>query len=307
MLSYAVRRLAWLIPTLLIVIGISFFMMRLAPGSPFATEENMPEIIRQNLEAAYHLNEPLWVQFLIYLGNLAQGDFGPSFQYTDYTVTELIWLGFPASLQVGGLAIGIAALIGIAVGMHAALNQNSWSDHLVMAVTMTGIAVPNFVLAPLAILIIGVYWGLLPAGGWGGGAWTHKVLPIATLAMTQIAYIARLTRGSVIETLRSNYIRTARAKGLPARLVMVRHTLRGALLPVISYLGPAIAGIITGTVVIEEIFGIPGIGRYFVQGALNRDYTLVMGVVIFYAVIIMALNLLVDVLYAVLDPKVRLS
>lgn len=307
MLSYAVRRLAWLIPTLLIVIGISFFMMRLAPGSPFATEENMPEIIRQNLEAAYHLDEPLWVQFLIYLGNLAQGDFGPSFQYTDYTVTELIWLGFPASLQVGGLAIGIAALIGIAVGMHAALNQNSWSDHLVMAVTMTGIAVPNFVLAPLAILIIGVYWGLLPAGGWGGGAWTHKVLPIATLAMTQIAYIARLTRGSVIETLRSNYIRTARAKGLPARLVMVRHTLRGALLPVISYLGPAIAGIITGTVVIEEIFGIPGIGRYFVQGALNRDYTLVMGVVIFYAVIIMALNLLVDVLYAVLDPKVRLS
>ena len=307
MLSYAVRRLAWLIPTLLIVIGISFFMMRLAPGSPFATEENMPEIIRQNLEAAYHLNEPLWVQFLIYLGNLAQGDFGPSFQYTDYTVTELIWLGFPASLQVGGLAIGIAALIGIAVGMHAALNQNAWSDHLVMAVTMTGIAVPNFVLAPLAILIIGVYWGLLPAGGWGGGAWTHKVLPIATLAMTQIAYIARLTRGSVIETLRSNYIRTARAKGLPARLVMVRHTLRGALLPVISYLGPAIAGIITGTVVIEEIFGIPGIGRYFVQGALNRDYTLVMGVVIFYAVIIMALNLVVDVLYAVLDPKVRLS
>lgn len=307
MLSYAVRRLAWLIPTLFIVICISFFMMRLAPGSPFATEENMPEIIRQNLEAAYHLNEPLWVQFLIYLGNLAQGDFGPSFQYTDYTVTELIWLGFPASLQVGGLAIGIAAVIGIAIGMHAALNQNAWSDHLVMAVTMTGIAVPNFVLAPLAILIIGVYWGLLPAGGWGGGAWTHKVLPIATLAMTQIAYIARLTRGSVIETLRSNYIRTARAKGLPTRLVMVRHTLRGALLPVISYLGPAIAGIITGTVVIEEIFGIPGIGRYFVQGALNRDYTLVMGVVIFYAVIIMALNLIVDVLYAVLDPKVRLS
>ncbi len=307
MLRYLLRRLAWFIPTLFIIITLAFFMMRMVPGSPLATEENMPAQIRANLEAAYYLDRPLWEQYLRYLQNVVRGDFGPSFQYTDYSVTDLIWLGFPASLQLGGIAIALATVLGVAVGSLAALRQNSWVDHSMMAGAMTGITIPNFVMAPLLTLVFAVMLGWLPAGGWGRGAWENKVLPIVALALPQIAYIARLTRGSMIEVLRSNYVRTAKAKGLQQRLIIYRHAIRGAMLPVVSYLGPAIAGIITGSVVIERIFGIPGIGRYFVEGALNRDYTLVMGVVIFYAVIIIVLNLLVDLLYAVLDPKVRLT
>jgi oligopeptide transport system permease protein len=222
-------------------------------------------------------------------------------------VTELIWLGFPASMQIGGIAILAASVIGVMLGTVAALRQNSWLDHSIMAGAMTGITIPNFVMAPLLTLLFAVVLGWLPAGGWGRGAWANKVLPIVALALPQIAYIARLTRGSMIEVLRSNHVRTARAKGMPETIVVARHAVRGAMLPVVSYLGPAIAGIVTGSVVIERIFGLPGIGRYFVEGALNRDYTLVMGVVIFYAVIIIVMNLIVDLLYAVLDPKVRLG
>lgn len=307
MIRYLLRRLAWFIPTLFIIITLAFFMMRMVPGSPLATEENMPAQIRANLEAAYYLDRSLWEQYLRYLQNVARGDFGPSFQYTDYSVTDLIWLGFPASLQLGGIAMLLATVFGVMLGALAALRQNSWVDHTTMAGAMTGITIPNFVMAPLLTLVFAVMLGWLPAGGWGRGAWENKVLPIVALALPQIAYIARLTRGSMIEVLRSNYVRTARAKGLQERLVVYRHAIRGAILPVVSYLGPAIAGIITGSVVIERIFGIPGIGRYFVEGALNRDYTLVMGVVIFYAILIIVLNLLVDLLYAVLDPKVRLN
>jgi oligopeptide transport system permease protein len=307
MLRYTLRRLAWFIPTLLVIVTLSFVMMRVVPGSPLATEENLPPAIRANLMAAYHLDRPLHEQFVLYLWRVLQGDFGPSFQYQDYTVTELIWQGFPASLQIGGMAILLATVVGITLGTLAALRQNSPVDHAVMAVSMTGITIPNFVMAPLLTLLFAVWLGLLPAGGWGRGEWSNKVLPIVALALPQIAYVARLTRGSMIEVLRSNHVRTARAKGLPERLVITRHAVQGALLPVVSYLGPAIAGIITGSVVIETIFGLPGIGRYFVEGALNRDYSLVMGVVIFYAVLIIALNLIVDLLYAVLDPKVRLT
>jgi oligopeptide transport system permease protein len=236
---------------------------------------------------------------------LLQGDFGPSFRVRDFTVAELIVSGFPASLQVGGLAILLAIVIGISLGAFAALRQNTAADYAVMGVAMTGIAVPNFVMAPLLTLVFGVYLSLLPVAGWGGGSFANKILPVVALALPQIAYIARLTRGSMVEVLNANYVRTARAKGLRERLVVVRHSLRGALLPVISYLGPATAAVITGSVVIESIFGIPGIGRYFIEGALNRDYTLVMGVMVFYAVLIILLNLVVDLLYAVLDPKVR--
>jgi oligopeptide transport system permease protein len=307
MIRYTYLRLAWFVPTLFVIITLSFFMMRVVPGSPLATEENLPAAIRANLMAAYHLDRPLWEQYLRYMGNILRGDFGPSFQYNDYTVTELIWLGFPASMQIGGIAILAASVIGVMLGTVAALRQNSWLDHSIMAGAMTGITIPNFVMAPLLTLLFAVVLGWLPAGGWGRGAWANKVLPIVALALPQIAYIARLTRGSMIEVLRSNHVRTARAKGMPETIVVARHAVRGAMLPVVSDLGPAIAGIVTGSVVIERIFGLPGIGRYFVEGALNRDYTLVMGVVIFYAVIIIVMNLIVDLLYAVLDPKVRLG
>lgn len=307
MLRYAIKRLVWFIPTLWVVITLAWVLMRVVPGSPLATEENLPAAIRANLERAYGLDLPLWRQYLRFLGNLLRGDLGPSFQYVDRTVTELVLGGFPASLQIGGSAILLAAVVGIALGTMAALRQNTASDHAVMTLAMTGITIPNFVMGPLLVLLFAVTLGVLPAGGWGRGEWANKVLPIVTLALPQIAAIARLTRGSMIEVLRSNHVRTARAKGLPSRIVVLRHALKGGMLPVVSYLGPAIAGIVTGSVVIESIFGLPGIGRYFVEGALNRDYGLVMGVVIFYAVIIIALNLVVDLLYAVLDPKVRLG
>ncbi len=233
-----------------------------------------------------------------------QGDFGPSFQYKDHSVNELIATGFPVSLRLGLSAIAIALLIGVGLGTLAALRQNSATDYSVMTLAMTGISIPNFVLAPILILIFAVYLGWLPAGGWNDGAFRNTILPIIGLALPQIAYISRLMRGSMIEVLRSNPIRTARAKGLPERVVILRHALKPALLPVVSFLGPATAAVITGSVVIEQIFGIPGLGRYFVQGALNRDYTLVMGVV-FYGILIILFNFIVDLVYALLDPKVR--
>jgi oligopeptide transport system permease protein len=305
MSSYLLRRLVISIPTLLIIVTIAFFMMRVAPGGPFDQERALPPEIEKNMLAAYNLDAPLIVQYGDYLQGVVQGDFGPSFKYRDFTVAELLLSGFPASLRVGGLAIVLAVIIGITLGTIAALRQNSAIDYAVMATAMTGITIPNFVMAPLLTLVLGVYLGLLPVAGWGGGAPRYLVLPVIALALPQIAYIARLTRGSMIETLSANYVRTARAKGLRERIVVLRHTLRGALLPVVSYLGPATAQVMTGSVVIETIFGIPGIGRYFVQGALNRDYTLVMGTVIVYAVLIIALNLAVDMMYGLLDPKVK--
>jgi len=305
MLSYTIKRFIGAWPTLLILITLAFFMMRAAPGGPFDTEKTLPPEIQANLDRMYHLDEPLYQQYLRYLGDLVHGDFGPSFQYKDYTVNELIATGFPVSLRLGASAILLAFVIGSAIGTFAALRQNSAADYSVMAAAMTGISIPNFVMAPLLILGFAVYLQWLPAGGWEEGAFKNTVLPIIALSLPQIAYISRLMRGSMIEVLRSNYIRTARAKGLPERTVLLRHALRPALLPVISFLGPATAAVITGSVVIEQIFGIPGLGRYFVQGALNRDYTLVMGVVVFYGVLIIAFNFIVDLVYALLDPKIR--
>jgi oligopeptide transport system permease protein len=284
---------------------LAFFMMRAAPGGPFDTEKTLPPEIQANLDKKYHLDEPLIQQYGRYLLDLAQGDFGPSFQYKDYSVNELIAQGFPVSLRLGGTAIILAFFIGSLLGTIAALRQNTATDYTVMAAAMTGISIPNFVLAPLLILLFAVHLQWLPAGGWNDGAFVNTILPIIALTLPYVAYISRLMRSSMIEVLRSNPIRTARAKGLPERTIILRHALKPALLPVISFLGPATAGIITGSVVIEQIFGIPGIGRYFVQGALNRDYTLVMGVVVFYGILIIAFNFIVDVVYALLDPKIR--
>ncbi len=306
MLNFVFRRLLSAIPTLLILIGLAFVLIRIAPGGPFDSEKALPVEIEANLRAAYHLDEPLYQQFGRYLMNLARGDFGPSFQYRDFTVTELIRAGFPVSLRLGGLAMLLALFVGVIAGSYAALRQNSAADYGVMAMTMTGISIPNFVVAPLLILLFAVGLRWLPAGGFGDGSAKYLVLPVIALALPQIAYIARLMRGSMIEVLRSPFIRTARAQGLSMPRILVLHALKPALLPVVSYLGPATATVITGSVVIEQIFGLPGLGRFFVQGALNRDYTLVMGVVVFYGTLIIVFNFFVDLLYGWLDPRVRL-
>ena len=304
LLQHAVARLMGLVPTMLVLITVAFFLIRVAPGGPFDGENVLPPEIQANLEAKYHLDEPLLQQYFRYLGQIVSGDFGPSFQYKDWTVNELIERGFPVSATIGGLAILLAFFFGTLVGVVAALRQNSPLDYSVMGVAMLGISVPNFVIAPLLILGLAIYGGWLPASGWD---WSlqRMVLPVITLALPGIAYIARLTRGSMIEVLHSNYIRAARAKGLPEHVVILRHALKPAILPVISYLGPATAALLTGSVVIERIYSIPGLGSYFVQGALNRDYTLVMGVVVFYGLVIILLNFIVDLLYAWLNPRIR--
>ena len=314
MTGYALRRLLSAIPTLFVIVTLAFFMMRAAPGGPFDSERRLPPEIERNLKAAYDLDKPLVQQYLIYLGKAVQGDLGPSFKNKDFTVTQLIGNGLPVSARLGLWSMGLAILIGMALGILAALRQNHWQDYSVMSIAMLGITIPTFVTAPLLTLIFGIYgvtiFGLefsLPVGGWNGGAWRNMVLPVAVLALPQIAIIARLMRGAMVEVLRANYIRTARAKGLSATRIVFSHALRAAALPLVSYLGPALAAVLTGSLVVEQIFGLPGIGRYFVQGALNRDYTLVMGVVICYASLIILLNFLADIAYGILDPRVRLK
>jgi oligopeptide transport system permease protein len=312
MFSYAVRRLLGAIPTLFVVITLTFFMMRAAPGGPFDSQRNLPPEIKHNIEAAYNLDKPLIVQYGLYLKRLAHFDLGPSFKNRDFTVTELIAQGLPVSARLGLTAMVFALIFGVTLGVLAALKQNRAADYGVMTLAMIGITIPTFVTAPLLTLVFGVYglsiFGheiMLPVAGWGGGAGLNMILPVTVLALPQIAIIARLVRGNMVEVLHSNYVRTARAKGLPNHVVVTRHALRAALLPLVSYLGPAIAALLTGSLVVETIFGLPGIGRYFVNGAQNRDYTLVMGVVIVYAALIIVLNLITDLLYAVLDPRVR--
>ena len=305
MLAYALRRLAGAIPTLFVIITAAFFLMRVAPGGPFDRERTLEAQVMTNLNAAFGLDDPLWRQYLTYLGNLLQGDLGPSFVYRDFSVQELIGAGLPISIQLGAAALVLALALGATLGVIAALKQNSSIDYLVIAVATFGITVPNFVVAPVLSLVFGVWLDVLPAGGWQEWSLAHMVLPVVTLALPQVAVVARLIRGSMLEALRSDHVRTARAYGLPTRMVVIVHALRAASLPVISYLGPAAAALLTGSVVVESIFGIPGIGRYFVQGALNRDYTLVMGTVVIIAVFIVIFNLLVDLAYALLDPRVR--
>ena len=305
MLNYVLKRLLTAIPTLLVLVTLTFFLMRAAPGGPFDRGRVLPPAIEQAMAAAYHLDEPLSQQYLRYLGGLLTGDLGPSFQYEGYSVGELIASGFPVSAALGVCALMLALPLGAALGILAALRHRRFADHALMALAMLGISLPNFVVAPLLILVFAVMLPWLPAGGWDLRAPGTMVLPVIALAVPQIAYIARLMRGSMLEVLHAPFIRTARAKGLSARVIVLRHALKPTLMPVLSYLGPAIAGVITGSVVIEQVFGLPGIGRYFVQAALNRDYTLVLGVVVFYGGLIILLNLVVDLLYRALDPRIR--
>ena len=314
MAAYALRRLLGAIPTLFIIITLTFFMMRLAPGGPFDSQRRLPPEIEANVAAAYDLDKPLLTQYGLYLGKLAHGDLGPSFKNKDFTVTQLIAAGLPVSVRLGLSAMALALMIGTLLGSWAAIRQNRWQDYSVMTLAMTGITIPTFVTAPLLTLVFGVYgvtlFGheiFLPVSGWNGGAWRNMLLPVTVLALPQIAIVSRLMRGSMIEVLRANYIRTARAKGLPAWRILWSHALRAAALPLVSYLGPAIAGVLTGSLIVEQIFGLPGIGRYFVLAALDRDYTMVLGVVVVYAALIIVMNFLADLLYAVLDPRVRLS
>jgi oligopeptide transport system permease protein len=302
-LRYTVHRLLGAIPTLLLIATLAFALLHAAPGGPFDSEKVMLPEIQKSIESQYHLDEPLWRQYLRYLGALAHGDLGPSFQYRSTSVNELIAQGFPIDAAVGGSAILIALVVGGTIGVLAALHRNSWWEHGLMALAVMGISVPVFVIAPVLILVFAIRLHWLPPGDWGGIS--HLILPALALAFPYTAYIARLMRGATLEVLGSRFILTARAKGLPLRTIMLRHALKPALLPLISFLGPALAGVITGSIVVETTFGLPGIGRYFTTGALNRDYTLVMGITILYGALILFLNLLVDLCYAALDPRVR--
>jgi oligopeptide transport system permease protein len=307
MIGYALRRLLGAIPTLFVIVTLAFFMMRAAPGGPFDSQRKLTPEVERNIKAAYDLDKPLTQQYLIYLGKVVHGDLGPSYKNKDFTVVQLIATGLPVSARLGLCAMALALLLGTFLGVNAALKQNQWEDYSVMTVAMLGITIPTFVTAPILTLLLGIYAGWLPVGGWNGGALANMILPVTVLALPQTAVVARLMRGSMIEVLRTNYIRTARAKGLPTHRIVLGHALRAAALPLVSYVGPALAAALTGSLVVEEIFGLPGIGRYFVQGALNRDYTLVLGVVICYATLIIVLNFLADIVYGILDPRIRLS
>lgn len=305
MFRYALLRILGAIPTLFLVVAIAFLMVHAAPGGPFDAERVLPADIERNIERAYHLDEPLSQQFKRYVSGLWRFDFGPSYVYRDYDVSELISNAFPISLQLGLLAMLVALFLGIGAGLTAALRRNTILDRLVTGVAMTGISIPVFVVAPVLVLVFAVKLNWLPASWTGGNNASRLVLPVLALALPQIAYIARLTRGSMITVLKSDFVRTARAQGLSTVAIIRYHAMKPAMLPLLSYMGPAVAGILTGSVVVEEIFGIPGIGQLFVRGALNRDYTLVLGITVFYASLVILLNLVVDLLYGFVDPRIR--
>jgi oligopeptide transport system permease protein len=303
MFRFVLRRLLEMIPVLWVIVTATFFMIRFVPGGPFTAEKAVtPEVLR-NLEAHYGLDRPLPRQYLDYLGNLLHGNLGPSFKYANRTVNEIIADKLPVSLELGLLSLAVALSLGLTLGILAAIRRNTGIDYLCSSVSMTGICVPTFVLGPLLVLVFAIHLGWVNASGWYGPA--DRVLPCLTLGCVYAAYIARLTRGGMLEVLGQDFIRTARAKGASETRVVLRHALRGGLLPVVSFLGPAIAGILTGSFVIETIFQIPGLGREFVNSAFNRDYTLVLGTVILYAALIVVLNLVVDVVQVWLNPKLK--
>ncbi len=306
MIRFIIRRLISLIPTLFLIVTFSFFIMKVAPGGPFSAERNPPPEVLANINKVYHLDEPLPKQYVRYLGNMLRGDLGPSFRYKDYTVNDLIGNTMPNSLILGITALCSALVFGLLVGLVSAVKRNSIADYASMSIAVIGISVPLFVVGPLLMLLFAVKLKWLPTSGWITGRQGLKtlIMPALALSLPYFAYIARLSRASVLEVLRSDYIRTAYAKGLSYPVVLFKHALKGAMLPVISYLGPAFAGIITGSVVIEKIFLVPGLGTFFVQSALNRDYTLIMGTVVMYSIILILMNFVVDILYAVIDPRI---
>ncbi len=305
MLRYALVRIVGAIPTLFLVIAIAFLMVHAAPGGPFDSERALPPDIERNVERYYHLDETLPQQFVRYIEGLWRGDLGPSYRLRDYGVSELIARALPLSMRLGAIAMLVAIVIGVAAGLVAALKQNTLLDRLVSGLAMIGISVPVFVIAPVMVLVFAVMLNWLPASWTGGTGVSRIVMPVIALALPQIAYIARLTRASMINVLNADFIRTARAQGLSTLSIVRHHALKPALLPLLSYMGPAIAGILTGSVVVEEVFGIPGVGQFFIRGALNRDYTLVLGITVFYAALVILLNLIVDLLYGFLDPRIR--
>ena len=307
MLVFILKRLAVAVPTLLALIVISFLMMHAAPGGPFTQEKQLPAAVLANLNAKYGLDQPIWVQMARYVwGIVAHFDFGPSFVYKDRTVNEIIAQGFPVTLSYGAIAFVLAVGVGLVLGVFAAVFQNSWLDHLAVGVSIGAQVLPNFVMAPILVLIFTLWLGWLPGGGWEGGDWKHQVMPVIAMATAYMASIARIVRSSMLEVLTLNHIRTARAKGLPTHKVILRHALKPALIPVLSYLGPTFVSMITGSVVIDMFFSTAGIGKFFVDAALNRDYALMMGVTLLVGVLTIVFNLLVDVLYAWIDPKIRL-
>jgi oligopeptide transport system permease protein len=302
---YVVKRLLQAIPVLLVIATLTFFMVRLAPGGPFDEEKKVPKEIKERIEKHYGLDQPLWKQYLSYMGNLVQGDLGPSFKYAGWTVAELIGSSAPVSLMLGLLAMLIALSIGLPAGLIAALYKNSPVDYFAMSGAMIGICLPTFVMGPLLILGFSSGMGWFAPLGWY--TWSDMVLPSLTLGLYYAAYVARLTRGGMLEVLSQDFIRTARAKGASERRVMLKHALKGGLLPVVAFIGPAFAGIISGSFIIETIFFIPGLGRFFVTSALNRDYTMVLGTVLFYALLIIVMNIIVDLVQAWLNPRTRLE
>jgi len=305
MLGFIGKRLLVAIPTLLVIITLAFALLHAAPGGPFDSDKVLVPEIRAAIEARYHLDESVPMQYLRYLGGVVRGDFGPSFQYQDSSVNDLIAQGLPIDLTIGLLAMGLALLIGVPLGVLAALRRNTVWDRAASAIALLGISVPTYVTAPLLVLLFAVSLRWLPAGDWGEGALRNLVLPVVALSLPYVAYIARLLRASLLDVLHTPWVRTARAKGMPWRTVLLRHALRPALLPLVAFLGPATVGVITGSIAIETVFGLPGIGRFFVDGAFNRDYTVVMGVTILYGVLIVLANLLADVVQALLDPRMR--
>jgi oligopeptide transport system permease protein len=306
MYSYIARRLAVAVPTILVLIIISFILMHSAPGGPFNSERPLPPQVLANIEAKYGLDQPLWKQIVTYVWNVVvHFDFGPSFQYKDRTVNDVIAQGFPVTLTYGFWSFIIAVGVGVSLGIAAALRHNSWLDYLAVGFTIGAQALPNFVMGPILILVFTLWLGLLPGGGWNGGQWNYVVMPVIALSTSYMASIARITRSSMLEVMNSGFIRTARAKGLPMSRIVLRHALKPALLPTLSYLGPAFVGMVTGSVVVDIYFSTGGIGQYFVNSAFNRDYSVIMGITILVGVLTIFFNLVVDILYAWIDPKIR--
>lgn len=305
MTRFLLRRLLTAIPTLLVIATLAFMLLHLTPGGPFDSDKVLVPQIQHAIEARFHLDEPVWRQYLRYLADLAHGDLGPSFQYRNTSVNELIAQGLPVDAAIGGSAMLIALLAGGGIGLLAATRPGSWRDQLPMGLAMLGISLPVFVTAPLLILLFAIRLHWLPAGDWVAGSWRHLLLPSLALALPYTAYIARIVRAAALDALGQPWMRTAQAKGLPTHTIVLRHALRPTLVPLVSFLGPALAGVLTGSIVIEQVFGLPGIGRFFVTGALNRDYTVVTGITVLYGALIIGLNLLVDLCYAWLDPRVR--
>lgn len=306
MSRFIIRRVLSMIPTLFIIVTLSFFLIRLAPGGPFSGEKKLPPEIMANIMRKYHMDEPLPKQYLRYMNDLLHLDLGPSYRYKDQTVNDLIGAALPVSLMLGTISLLAALIFGTLVGVSSALKQNKWQDYTAMSIAVLGISVPLFVIGPILMLVFALTLKWLPTSGWitSRAGWLTLIMPVATLMMPYFAYIARMSRGSIIEVLRSDYIRTARAKGLKENVIIAKHVLKGAMLPVVTYLGPAFSGIITGSIVVETIFVIPGIGKIFVQSALNRDYTVIMGDVIVYSIVLLLANFIVDLLYGLLDPRI---